>query len=648
MRQAAGEEDESLASPSMEESRNVRTSDLWQVAQTLEQLEMAFEGSGVPNFSTDTMHYNLSELGDWMNEIDELSLPASSDLGSGLLSEPSGAQFEMQLPEFQDLPETPAFFDDDDHTIGGLFALLGASTDDDEDDEEPLMQVPLICKSQGMQQEQGQTKVAPPYDLQPTLQRSRELDEAYQQLSQTQSSSCSSASTVENFQNPKYPRLEHCSASAVQGIEPQTLQKQLEIKNNDNGINDIDNYIEEVNPDDTCTVQPPLIQQQQIASSNPAVEECNSGIKLVHTLMACAEAVQSNNPLVSQEMLRQIKLLSATTGGAMGKVAQYFSEALLKRIYGFPIQDTMYLKNDSLSDLLHIHFYETCPYLKFAHFTANQAILEAFHGHKRVHVIDFSLKQGMQWPALIQALALRPGGPPALRLTGIGPPHPEGNDILHDVGLKLAHLADSVNVEFDFRGYVADSLSDIKPWMLDVCHGETLAVNSTLQLHRLLYSPEQIPPPVASVLAAVRSLNPKIFTIAEQEANHNNPVFLERFTEALHYYSTMFDSLESRRLPMHSYPQVMSEMYLARDICNIVACEGHERVERHETLMQWRIRMHAAGFRPLQLGSNAFKQASMLLKLFSGGDGHRVEEKNGCLTLGWHNRPLITASAWHC
>ena len=59
-----------------------------------------------------------------------------------------------------------------------------------------------------------------------------------------------------------------------------------------------------------------------------------------------------------------------------------------------------------------------------------------------------------------------------------------------------------------------------------------------------------------------------------------------------------------------------------------------DRVERHETLNQWRNRFVSTGFSSVHLGSNAYKQASMLLALFAGGDGYRVEENNGCLMLG--------------
>ncbi|KAI7988663.1 DELLA protein GAI1 [Camellia lanceoleosa] len=178
--------------------------------------------------------------------------------------------------------------------------------------------------------------------------------------------------------------------------------------------------------------------------------------------------------------------------------------------------------------------------------------------------------------------------------------------------------------------------------MLQVSSKEVVAINSTMQLHRLLVSDPTRASPIDIVLGWIRSLNPKIMTVVEQEANHNQPEFLNRFTEALYYYSTMFDSLEA----CSAQPEkAFAEMYIEREISNVVCCEGLARVERHEPLAKWRARLGEAGFRPLHLGSNAFKQASMLLTLFSA-QGYHVEENEGCLTLGWHSRPLIAASAW--
>ncbi|KAJ7954256.1 GAI-like DELLA protein [Quillaja saponaria] len=336
------------------------------------------------------------------------------------------------------------------------------------------------------------------------------------------------------------------------------------------------------------------------------VDSQENGIRLVHGLMACAEAVQHNNFNLAEALVKQIGFLAV-----------------------------------SQVDMLQMHFYETCPYLKFAHFTANQAILEAFEGKKRVHVIDFSMNQGMQWPALMQALALRPGGPPAFRLTGIGPPASDNSDHLQEVGWKLAQLAETIHVEFEYRGFVANSLADLDASMLELrpSEVESVAVNSVFELHKLLARPGAI----EKVLSVVKQMKPEILTLVEQEANHNCPSFLDRFTESLHYYSTLFDSLEGS---VNTHDKVMSEEYLGKQICNVVAGEGVDRVERHETLAQWRSRLNATGFTPVHLGSNAFKQASMLLALFASGDGYRVEENKGCLMLGWHTRPLIVTSAW--
>ncbi|XP_059649541.1 DELLA protein GAI1-like [Cornus florida] len=415
------------------------------------------------------------------------------------------------------------------------------------------------------------------------------------------------------------------------------------------------------NSDSSSTITPtsPIgilgVSNDVVQSSRPVilVDSQENGIRLVHALMACAEAVQQDNLKTAEALVRQIRFLAESQAGAMRKVAVYFAEALARRIYRLYPQNQP--QDLAFSELLQMHFYETCPYLKFAHFTANQAILEAFENKNRVHVIDFSLKQGMQWPALMQALALRPGGPPAFRLTGIGPPSHDGTDHLQEVGWKLAQLADTIHVEFEFRGFVANSLADLEASMLHLKEDEVVAVNSVFELHELLARPGAI----EKVLSAVKEMKPEILTVVEQEASHNGVSFLDRFTESLHYYSTMFDSLEScgggagggslsvaAAATVSDQDRVMSEVYLGKQILNVVACEGSDRVERHESLTQWRVRLGSAGLEPVHLGSNAFKQASMLLALFNGGDGYRVEENDGCLLLGWHTRPLISTSAW--
>ncbi|XP_010510882.1 PREDICTED: DELLA protein RGL2 isoform X1 [Camelina sativa] len=368
------------------------------------------------------------------------------------------------------------------------------------------------------------------------------------------------------------------------------------------------------------------------------VDSQETWVRLVHALVACAEAIQQDNLTLADALVKRVGTLAASQAGAMGKVATYFAQALARRIYRGYTADT----DVSFEEVLQMHFYESCPYLKFAHFTANQAILEAVATSRRVHVIDLGLNQGMQWPALMQALALRPGGPPLFRLTGVGPPQKENSDSLQQLGWRLAQFAQNLGVEFEFKGLAAESLSDLEPEMFETRpESETLVVNSVFELHRLLARSGSI----EKLLGTVKAVKPSIVTVVEQEANHNGVVFLDRFNEALHYYSSLFDSLEdSYSLP--SQDRAMSEVYLGGQILNVVAAEGTDRVERHETLPQWRNRMKTGGFDPVHLGSSGFKQASILLSVFAAGDGYRVEEKDGCLMLGWQTRPLITTSAW--
>ncbi|KAH0779218.1 hypothetical protein KY290_005645 [Solanum tuberosum] len=153
---------------------------------------------------------------------------------------------------------------------------------------------------------------------------------------------------------------------------------------------------------------------------------------------------------------------------------------------------------------------------------------------------------------------------------------------------------------------------------------------------------------IEKVLDLIKQIEPKIVVMAEQEANHNGSVFINRINEAWVYYSTMFDLLENSEWTKRSTLGLeIAGQHLGREIYNLAACEGTKRVVRHETLGQWRVRFNSAGFNLVSLGSNTYRHANMLLALYTNGKRYRVEEKDGCLMLNWHSHTLITTSAWH-
>ncbi|KAL0005274.1 hypothetical protein SO802_012835 [Lithocarpus litseifolius] len=557
----------------------VRASDMAEVAQKLELLEDLMgnaQGDGLSHLATETVHYNPSDLSTWLQSM----LTELNPLDP------------LVAPHHQPPPTTldDSFLGESSNITSIDFTTNTTSTSNNNNSQNQSTPTQIFDESSSSD-----------YDLKAIPGKALYSQPQIQTQTQTQTQ-------IESPSSREHKRLKPSIEPNTEIVQGSSIFSALNL------------------PTTESTRPVVLIDSQE------------NGIRLVHALMACAEAVQQSNLSVAEALVKQIGFLAVSQAGAMRKVATYFAEALARRIYGLYPQNPL---NQSLFDVLQMHFYETCPYLKFAHFTANQAILEAFEGKKRVHVIDFSMNQGMQWPALMQALALRPGGAPAFRLTGIGPPAPDDSDHLQEVGWKLAQLAETIHVEFEYRGFVANSLADLDASMLELrpSEVEAVAVNSVFELHKLLARPGAI----EKVLSVVKQMKPEIVTVVEQEANHNGPVFLDRFTESLHYYSTMFDSLEGS---VNSEDKVMSEVYLGKQICNVVSCEGVDRVERHETLTQWRTRMGSAGFAPVHLGSNAFKQASMLLALFAGGEGYRVEENNGSLMLGWHTRPLIATSAW--
>ncbi|KAK1262615.1 Scarecrow-like protein 28 [Acorus gramineus] len=371
------------------------------------------------------------------------------------------------------------------------------------------------------------------------------------------------------------------------------------------------------------------------------------GLELVSLFVACVDSIGSGNHAAVNYYLARLGELAAPTGASpIHRVVAYFTEALSLRVarlwpHVFRIAPPRDLDKSSTATATALRLLNHVnPIPRFLHFTLNERLLRAFEGKDRIHIIDFDIKQGLQWPGLFQSLASRPNPPSHVRITGIG----ESKHELHDTGARLAGLAGAMNLAFEFHP-VVDRIEDVRLWMLHVKEGECVAVNCVLQLHKVLDGGEG--GALRDLYGLIKSANPTIVLVAEQEAKHNEQRWEGRILSSLKYYSAIFDSVHSS-LPMTENPaRIIIEEMFAREIRDIVACGERERVERHEEFEKWRRLMGGGGFRNIGIGEREEVQSRMLLRMFSG-ENYSIERRGGDegLTLNWMDQSLYTVSAW--
>lgn len=420
-----------------------------------------------------------------------------------------------------------------------------------------------------------------------------------------------------------------------------------------NGVNDLRNKLRELEtvmlgPDSDISDSHESSFQGQIPLEARQMLEIAQG-DLKQMLITCARAVDDNDLPMVQWLMGELRNLVSVSGEPIQRLGAYMLEGLVARLAssGSSIYKALRCKEPASNELLsYMHIlYEVCPYFKFGYLSANGAIAEAMKDEDRVHIVDFQIAQGSQWISLIQALAARPGGPPRIRITGVDDSmsaYARGGG-LHIVGQRLSRLAESCNVPFEF--HAAPMLGcDVELTHLGTQPGEALAVNFPFQLHHMPDESVSTENHRDRILRMVKSLSPKVVTLVEQESNTNTAPFVMRFVETLDYYTAIFESIDVA-LSRDNKERISVEQHcLARDIVNIIACEGAERVERHEPLGKWRARFMMAGFSPYPLCSVVNATIKTLLQNYC--ENYRLEERDGVLYLGWRNRVLVVSCAW--
>ncbi|XP_059463235.1 scarecrow-like protein 9 [Corylus avellana] len=379
-----------------------------------------------------------------------------------------------------------------------------------------------------------------------------------------------------------------------------------------------------------------------------------SGIKEVvdlrTLLIHCAQAVAADDQRSANELLKQIRQHSSLFGDGNQRLAYCFADGLEARMAGTgsQIYKGLVSKRTSAADILKAyHLYlAACPFRKLSNFASNSMIMREAAKATRLHIIDFGILYGFQWPTLIQRLSWRDGGPPKLRITGIEFPQPgfRPAERVEETGRRLANYAESFGVPFEYNP-IAKKWETIQLEELKIDKDEFLVVNCLYRGKSLHDESVSVKSSRDIVLNLIRKINPDIFIHGIVNGAFNAPFFVTRFREALFHYSALFDMLETL-VPREDRERMLIEKEMfGREALNVIACEGWERMERPETYKQWQVRNLRAGFAQLPMDRDIVKKAMSKVRSSYHKD-FVIDEDGRWLLQGWKGRIIYALSCW--
>ncbi|KAL4610565.1 hypothetical protein ACB092_08G059200 [Castanea dentata] len=415
-----------------------------------------------------------------------------------------------------------------------------------------------------------------------------------------------------------------------------------------------------------CTDAPPSLASKASSQTKGQAQGANGGkgsrnkkqgkkkqtVDLRSLLILCAQAVSTGDGRTANELLKQVRQHSTPFGDGSQRLAHFFANGLEARLAGTSVGTQMfYTSNRLLSTLEKLKAYQVhlsaFPFKRIAYTFSNKMIFHAAEKETTLHIVDFGIYYGFQWPLLIQFLSKRPEGAPKLRITGIDLPQPgfRPAECIEETGRRLEMYCNRFNVPFEYNAIASQKWETIRIEELKIERNEVLAVNCAFRMKNLLDETVEGTSPRDAVLNLIRRMKPDIFINSIVNGSYNAPFFLTRFREALFHFSALYDVFDVT-IPRDNPQRVMFEReFYGREAMNVIANEGLERVERPETYKQSQFRISRAGFKQLPLNKAILSLFRAKMKAWYHKDFILDEDKHWMLQ-GWKGRIVYASSCW--
>ncbi|KAL3584353.1 hypothetical protein D5086_015414 [Populus alba] len=401
------------------------------------------------------------------------------------------------------------------------------------------------------------------------------------------------------------------------------------------------------NSNTSISLQNPSLFNNPQSSLSGALKGCLGsldGACIEKLLLHCASALEHNDGTLAQQVMWVLNNVASLVGDPNQRLTSWFLRALISRAskvcptaMNFDGSSTIRRRNMSVTELA--VYVDLIPWHRFGFCASNSAILKAIEGYSKVHILDFSITHCMQWPTLIDALAIRPEGPPSLRITvpSCRPPVPPFLNVSETMSQESSH---------DF--HIESLLNHLTPTMLDLRDDEALVINCQNWLRYL--SDEEKGNSVQdcslrdAFLCTVKGFNPCIVVVVDEDSDLSAPSLSSRITTCFNFLWIPFDALETFLLK-DSSQRIEYESDIGHKIENIISFEGAQRIERSESGIKLAQRMKNAGFSSVPFCVDTIGEVRSLLEEHASGWGMKREEDH-MLVLTWKGHNSVFSTAW--